>query len=499
MDARATGAGSFHYPSLIQARDGTLHASYSYFLNHLPADAPRKTIKHAHFNTEWVKATGRTAAGTAAPPGVAVFNDDGGWCWFQDERVVADRGRLVIGSVSAGADNANRRGNIDVVSYDPETGRAARVTLREALLNTPGGAYDDHNAPAFVHRSDGRLLAVYATHGSQNRFYYRISGRPHDAAQWGEEKFFVPSEKSRITYQNLHRLAKENGGRGRIYNFFRGYDNSFKPSYAWSDDDGETWQAGGVFIDVPLEFRHRPYVRYASNGTDTVHIFYTEGHPRNYDNSVYHVFYRDGKLHRSDGSVIRGLAEGLKRPEEGTRIFQGRPDSVAWTSDIHIDAAGHPRVVYSVQKDSAGLPSRQGGHDHRYRYARWNGKRWIDSEIAYAGARLYPGEDDYTGNIALDPSDPDRVLISTNADPATGKELISRADNRRHYEIFDGRSADGGRTWKWTAITRDSEVDNIRPVIPIWEGASAALLWLRGTYRTYSDFDLDVVGLIRKR
>ncbi|MGH9660354.1 MAG: sialidase family protein [Bryobacteraceae bacterium] len=55
-DKRENGAGQFHYPSIVQARDGSLHASYSYFLNHLPRDAPRKTIKHAHFNVEWVKA-----------------------------------------------------------------------------------------------------------------------------------------------------------------------------------------------------------------------------------------------------------------------------------------------------------------------------------------------------------------------------------------------------------------------------------------------------------
>lgn len=55
LDNRGEGAGSFHYPSVIQARDGTLHATYSYFVNHLPRDAPRKSIKHAHFNLEWVR------------------------------------------------------------------------------------------------------------------------------------------------------------------------------------------------------------------------------------------------------------------------------------------------------------------------------------------------------------------------------------------------------------------------------------------------------------
>ncbi len=53
-------AGSYHYPSMIQARDGSLHASYSYHLNKKavendPQGKPRrKSIKHAHFNEEWI-------------------------------------------------------------------------------------------------------------------------------------------------------------------------------------------------------------------------------------------------------------------------------------------------------------------------------------------------------------------------------------------------------------------------------------------------------------
>ena len=54
-------AGSFHYPSIIQAKDGTLHASYSYHLasKGLPLDSTgrpaAKSIKHAHFNEAWVQ------------------------------------------------------------------------------------------------------------------------------------------------------------------------------------------------------------------------------------------------------------------------------------------------------------------------------------------------------------------------------------------------------------------------------------------------------------
>jgi predicted neuraminidase len=54
--------GEYHYPSIIQARDGTLHASYSYFVppDRATRDAEgrlvRKAIKHAHFNEAWIRA-----------------------------------------------------------------------------------------------------------------------------------------------------------------------------------------------------------------------------------------------------------------------------------------------------------------------------------------------------------------------------------------------------------------------------------------------------------
>jgi predicted neuraminidase len=52
--------GEYHYPSIIQAADGSLHATYSYFAppGSVTPDAekrlPRKSIKHAHFNEAWI-------------------------------------------------------------------------------------------------------------------------------------------------------------------------------------------------------------------------------------------------------------------------------------------------------------------------------------------------------------------------------------------------------------------------------------------------------------
>ncbi|MBI3494154.1 MAG: exo-alpha-sialidase [Acidobacteria bacterium] len=60
--ARQGQQGEYHYPSIIQARDGTLHATYSYFIPPIQAKRDeqgreiRKAIKHAHFNEAWIRA-----------------------------------------------------------------------------------------------------------------------------------------------------------------------------------------------------------------------------------------------------------------------------------------------------------------------------------------------------------------------------------------------------------------------------------------------------------
>jgi len=61
-DATAEQQGQYHYPSVIQARDGRIHVTYSVFLP--PASSTkdtegrlvRKSIKHAAFDEAWVQA-----------------------------------------------------------------------------------------------------------------------------------------------------------------------------------------------------------------------------------------------------------------------------------------------------------------------------------------------------------------------------------------------------------------------------------------------------------
>lgn len=415
-----------------------------------------------------------------------VLSEDGGWCWFESPRAVIVGNKLVVGSVASGWADRSRRGDINAIVHDLDSGVTDIVELHDQL------ELDDHDSAAFLVRPDGRLLSLYGKHGGENKFYYRIS-EPTDALHWGAEQTFSPSATSAVTYSNIYRLTSEND---RIYDFFRGLDGNPKPSFVYSDNLGQDWNRGNIVVNANVSSQ-RPYVRYASNARDTVHLVYTDGHPRDVNNSLYHIYYRDGSLFRSDGTIVSPLAQGLESPSEGTLIFRGDADNVAWVSDVVLDDAEHPVTAYSVQVGSAGLPAGLGGDDIRYRYARWDGTTWHDYPLAYAGTRLYAAEDDYSGLVVVDPLEPSTVYLSTNADPLTGLPLVSNADNKRHYEIFQAHTGDGGQSWHFRPVTADSNADNLRPVVVVGGTTpTRVLLWLRGQYRTYTDYQQEVVALI---
>lgn len=424
------------------------------------------------------------------------LNDNGAWSWFMDERAIVDDGKLIVGSVRAVGAYRNDRdadwGNVEVSVYDLASGAAQHTVLHRHLQQ------DDHASPAFLALPDGRYLAMYTQHGVERRIYYRFS-EPRNALRWGPEATFdtpgsaaQPLRGNNVTYSNLFRLSS-----GRIVNFFRGV--GLEPNYMYSDDTGRTWTYGGR-VAHGTRGGYSPYLKYAFDGVGTIHFVMTENHPRNYDNSLYHAFIRDGGIYLSDGTRRATLSETTETDVNAwdlTRVFQGDPDNVAWMCDLELDPAQRPYVVFSVQKDGRGLPRGQGGFDHRFDYARWDGSRWRVHEIAYAGTRLYAGEDDYTGLAALDPNNPDVVYISTDAEPVTGKPLVSAADGQRHHELFRGTTGDGGATWKWEPITANSDLDNLRPVVPRWKDRRTALVWMRGSYtNNHGEWTTTVVATI---
>jgi BNR repeat-containing family member len=420
------------------------------------------------------------------------LNTNGAWSWYMDERVIIDSagGKLLASSVAdaSGTGGADRNGDIDVASYDLTTGQLQHFVLHDNLQA------DDHNGAALLVRPDGRYLAAYTKHNSEKLTYYRVSTNPHDASSWQPQEVFdwdaTPGSDFNATYSNLFYLESE----GRTYNFARA--NNRSPNMMLSMNDGDTWSYGGKLFSTPVSVGYvNGYLKYASNGVDRIDFIATEHHPRDFNNSIYHGYIEGGKLRRSDGTLVDGDIFDNSAPNQTalTKVFAADPEngnqvnSRAWTTDLHVDSAGNPYAIFTTRADD--IPVNTNGYnDHRFWYARYDGSQWHIHQLAKAGARLYPSEQDYTGLVALDPHDPNTVYMSTPIDPRDEVDLGV-------HEIFKGQTADGGATWSWTPITFKSEMDNLRPTVPIWDDEHTALVWMRGSYRSMHDYDLDIVAL----
>ena len=416
-----------------------------------------------------------------------VLNDNGAWSWFEDERAVFDAsaGSLLVSSVAdaAGEGGPARDGNVELVAYHLATGTPTRTVLHAHL------EADDHNSASLYVRPDGRYVAMYAKHGTDTLTRWRISATPGVAQGWQPERTL--DHGSGVTYSNIY------AANGVLHAFVRAAGGD--PYLLLSKDQGATWQAEGRVLDG----RGAPYVRYAVDHHGRIHLLTTEHHPREAPTSVFHGMIVEGRLLRSDGTVVDAdlSDEFAVRPEQLTKVYGTAGTDRAWTVDLNVDQLGRPHAVFSVST-SASARASLGGTSARtndYWYAWFDGAAWSSHFLAHAGNALYRNEPYYTGLVTLDTSDPRRVVVSTDVDPETGEPLVSSADGKQHHELFEGITADGGSTWQWQSITVDSTMDNLRPIIPISVGDHSALVWLRGSYFTYNDYDLEVVGVIVDR
>ena len=398
-----------------------------------------------------------------------------GWCWFQDPRAIIQDGKLVIGSVAG-----NGIGDAAVGVYDLDNKQLlGRTTLKPDFDN------DDHNSPVFYTRPDGSLLTVYARHNSEKVHYYRVS-QSADFLNWGEEQTI--QSPANVTYMNLYNLSDE----GTLYNLYRGID--WNPTYVTSKDDGATWDDEHVhLIQNEVPGVQRPYARYAGNGKDTIGLSFTDAHPRDFGNSIYYAEFRDGNFYNVDGSFIKNLkTDGPLKPSQAQKLFQGgggdfrghdlSVEKSAWTSSVAFDDKGYPHIAYTYYLSN---------QDQRYRLASWDGNKWHDREVAFAGSRLYEREASYTGLIAVDPSDPTHLVISSNVNPTTSKSLAMP------HQIFSAHVAldDDTKTIQWQQLTHDKNNENLRPMI-VNSDKHKVIMWLQGQYNSWTDYYLDAVGII---
>lgn len=409
-----------------------------------------------------------------AAPSQAVLLPDAGNTWYNDPRAIVFEGthrKLYAGAITGG-------GDVLVSSYEFSTGEAVQTLLHG------GFEIDDHNNPAILVRaSDKRVMCFYSEHSNVGSLHrYRVSINPEDVSSFSAEQTIPNTDNS--AYNNPFQMSAESG---RIYNFRR--DSGFQQSVVYTDDEGGSWSDSIRWLNAP----NRPYAKWVSNGTDTLHCWITAGHPREVaqgTNHIYHVVFRGGNFYKADGTtLIRSLAACVSNPmslSNLTKVYDAAPDGNGngWTWSIVLDP-GHGRPVATFTRFPSIDPDTGRADDHRYCYARQLADlSWEWHEMLTSGPSLYGAtttlEPEYSGGVIVDPRDTSKIWLSRTG--ATS------------FEVERWATTDGGVTW---ALDRRitpgalSTIKNYRPYVP--PGAAAGeidVIWPAGRYTRYTDWSV---------
>jgi hypothetical protein len=434
-----------------------------------------------------------------------LINDNGGWCWYQDDKIVYDPvGGNILTSTAAhgygfGGVGSTRDNDMDATTFNIATGKRTRVVARE------GGGGDDHNMGAFWIRPDGRYLHMYCMHYNNQVTFYRVSTNPYDGSSWDSEQSYnwltIPgspgSDTQTSSYTNVHFVSGEGTGSGRLYNIIRIFNRT--PCISYSDDSGAKWNYMGRLNDQTVSGYSNFYHKFRSNGVDRIDFIGTEAHPRDYDdNSIYHGYIQGGKSYDSNGVEIDTINDqDAPTVQAFTPVWLSGPVSAGsyhtgWTNELELDDQGYPVCLFQTRYGTDSYGGEAGAADHRFFYGRFDGSAWNLTELAKMGEGLHSPEQDYLGMGCIHPDDANVIYISTPFDPRDNTPLA-------YHEIFKGVTSDFGASWDWTQITIDSTEDNIRPAIPQWDKYNTAVFWTRGVYPGQEQYDFVLVGMVQEQ
>ena len=404
----------------------------------------------------------------------------GGWCWFQDRRLVSIGDRLAIATVRGGGGLDVGSGSICVTFFNPTNGKTDDVVLMSGLR------INDHNTPSLLKTGERELIAAFSEHNGHEIFVRRIrvsKGKPYVASAYSIKL------DARITYCNLIKMGEA------IYLFHRG--EGWNPNFLMSSDAGKSFQCGGRILRWSADGSKakstgkkgggRPYVQYRQGPGNKVHIICTEDHPAAYATSLYHGVFMRGKVYRSDGKRLSGFWQKSVSPEELTLIFEGDKDKTAFPCDTQLGSNGTIATVFSVKVDGGPACGHEkggeGGRDQRYFYARWDGANWKTTQIAFAGTCFTDEFREFTGLACINPRDLNDIVISCNVDPESGVPLGT-------YKLFR-KSLDKAEGWKQLTEPPEGQLD-IRPVF-VWHQKTPLIAWMRGTYRDFFKYDTAIM------
>ena len=403
-----------------------------------------------------------------------VISEEGAWCWFADPRAMHYKNEAGTIDVSW-IGYIDVHGNIKATQYDWLLHKKTDVLVRSYFQP------DDHNNPTFLVLPDERVLIIYSRHTDEPAFYYRVSKKPGDITDLGEEKRISTAQNT--TYPSPFILSDDPT---HWYLCWRGIN--WHPTIARltlpDANDNVTFDFGPK--QIVQSTGARPYAKYQSNGKDKIYLTYTTGHPDNempnwlYFN-VIDINHGNGPILRDiKGTELKKIADGVFNVNKTDTYASTYPFTVVdksdgirnWVWQITLDSEENPVIAFT-HIDNAKT-------SHVYWYGRWTGTEWRRTWVQYGGHAFHQNwnstEKCYSGGMAVDPEHINDLYLSIpTTNGAYNKDGV--------YEIWKYTIDDEGKVAGSEQITHNSLKNNVRPfILPGSEGSDLRLAWMNGDY-----------------
>lgn len=401
-------------------------------------------------------------------------SSEGAWCWFADPRATHyenENGTINMSYIGY----IDVHGNIKATQYNWLTGEKQDVLVRSYFQP------DDHNSPTFLVLPDERVLIIYSRHTDEAAFYYRVSLKPGDITQLGEEKRLTTANKT--TYPSPFIMSDDPT---HWYLCWRGIN--WHPTIArltMPDENGDCkfdWGPYQLVNSIVSTSGIRPYAKYCSNGKDKIYFSFTSTHP---DNECpnwlnFAVVNINGgnqpTLHDIAGNKLSTISAGPYNVYK-TSDFKNQHSAVvvdapsnhrAWVWQVVLDKNNRPRIAcVRITNDKS---------QHEYFYARWTGSKWALTDVCDGGGKFHPSNTErcYSGGEAIDPANPNIMYVSRPTQGTYGNI----------HEIWKYTINDSGTVTSSEQITKNSQKGNVRPyILNNSENSPLRLAWMNGDYQ----------------
>lgn len=365
---------------------------------------------------------------------------NGIWSWFTDPRAIYYEGlykRTYLGWI-------DNYGNIVISSYDHVSKKIHTKTIFENL------EIDDHNNPSILIDDQGFITIFFTSHLIPNAPIYSIKSQSAESIdKWEAPRLLYlndleRSKFARINNQTYTHPIWMNERPDQWFLFYRGLD--MNPSLSLSLNAGQKWEKSKILYQSNGSLEHRvPYIKVYSKGSGKIHIFMSSDHPSHSDEiDLYYFYFKDHKFYDIKNQLLSSI-QNLPINQNNLKPINKNTRPKAWVWDVKEDKDGFPVLAYAEFQ-----------HDrHQYKIATFNGTDWVHENITYSSGAFTEALDDgtqlepyYSGGIAINPSNTDELIVST--------------DRSGVFELEQWKKKQG--LWSSYSLTFNSIHNNVRPV-----------------------------------